>query len=382
MTKDVVIIGAGSAGSRLASLLGKNFEITLIEEHDLVGEPVQCAGLVSPRCIDDITHKSKICEINDFVLHSPSGIKLELHSKEPKGVVIDRAKHDSLLAESAEKSGAEIIRKARADKIDVSGGSVKVTYRRDSSTKELSSELAVGAEGPRSLVRKYVTEEKPPLVYHGAQVTGHLKKDDLRDAVEMFLGNRIAPGFFAWKIPADDCTRIGLCSLPGKTPNQLLSSFIRSKFPSFKEDSRQAGIIPIGPLSSIANKRAILIGDAACQTKPLTGGGIYLGKCAAEMLAGSISSEGAVIAAGELYEKRFMTEFGRELSKAWRLRKIINEMSDRKLEKAIEVISDKKIISILEESGDIDYPANLTGAIIRKMPQLMKFLPELVRSGF
>ncbi|MEM2839494.1 MAG: NAD(P)/FAD-dependent oxidoreductase [Thermoplasmata archaeon] len=379
--KDIIIVGAGPAGNRLAMLIARTCDIVLLEEHEKIGEPTQCAGLVSPRCIDGTTRESVLCQIRDFVLHSPSGRKLELHAKEPKGFVIDRPKYDTLLAEAAVENGAELLTKTRATKLSLSGESVQVGIKSDGAVKELNGKLAVGADGPKSFVRKTAGFAEFDLLYYGAQATGILKDDISPDAVEMYLGNSLAPGFFAWKIPAGDRVRIGLCSLREGTPFNLLDALLKSRFPNFKQETRQAGIVPIGSLGSFSKGRVILIGDAAGQTKPLTGGGVYLGKMAAEMLAEAIRTEGPSIAAGELYEKMFRTEFGRELSRAWRLRRVMNEMSDDKLDRAVELLSDERILRMLEEAGDIDYPANLSAVVLRKAPQLLQFFPELLRSG-
>lgn len=379
--KDLVIVGGGPAGCRLAMLLSNSYDVVVVEEHERIGEPIQCAGLVSPRCLDDVTRSSMVCEIRDFVLHSPSGKRLSLHSKEPRGIVIDRAKHDLLLAEAAQARGAEILTGSRADSVKVSGESVRVSVRVGGTCKEIQAQLVVGADGPKSLVRRSMGVGGFDLLYFGAQAIGRLKQDENECAVEMFLGRGIAPDFFVWKIPASETVRIGLCSSKEGTPFELLEKFLRSRFSKFEPSSRQAGLIPVGSLGDLSKGRAILIGDAACQTKPITGGGVYLGKAAAEMLAKAIIAEGPSIAAGELYDRMFRTEFGRELSNAWRLRRVLNEMSDDKLDKAIEIISDEKIRSVLETAGDIDYPANLSTLILRKMPQLLQFFPELVRSG-
>jgi len=379
--KDVIIIGAGPAGNRLAKLIAGTCDVVLLEEHERIGEPVQCAGLVSPRCIDDTTRGSVLCQIRDFMLHSPSGEKLELHAKEPKGVVIDRARYDSSLAEAAVGNGAELLTRTRAMNLSVSGESVRVGARSGDAVREFDGKLIVGADGPKSFVRRYALFDEFDMLYYGAQATGTLKDDRNPTAVEMYLGSNLAPGFFAWKIPAGDRVRIGLCSSKEGTPINLLDAFLKSRFPNFKQETRQAGLIPMGALGGLSKGRVILIGDAAGQTKPLTGGGVYLGKMAAEMLAESVHAEGPSIAAGELYEKMFKTEFGRELSRAWRLRRVMNEMSDEKLDKAVELLADERILSMLEEAGDIDYPANLSAAVLRKAPQLLQFFPELLRSG-
>jgi flavin-dependent dehydrogenase len=81
-----------------------------------------------------------------------------------------------------------------------------------------------------------------------------------------------------------------------------------------------------------------------------------------------------------LYERLYRNEFESQISRAWLVRKIINRLSDKKLEKAVEILSDNTIRRILERSGDIDDPTGLASALIPKAPRLLQFAPAVLRS--
>jgi len=376
---DLTIIGGGPAGCRLAMLLSKGHRVAVIEEHENIGTPLQCAGLVSPRTVDGVTKNSVLMEIKDYVLHSPSDKRIELHAKEPKGVVIDRSGFDLALAERAADLGADFMYGARATDFALNGGSVSIKCRSGGGTKEIESSLLVGADGPRSIVRSTVTTKPHAMIYKGAQFEGSDPSSG-DGIVEMWIGNKVASGFFVWKIPTGDTVRIGLCTSSDDPPMTLLKAFVNTNYPDLKVTDKQAGLIPVGPMGKLCKGRLALIGDAGGQIKPVTGGGVFLGKRAAELMSEAVERNGADPKALAAYEKAYSDEFGKEISRAWILRKLMNRLSDKKMDSAVEMLSDPIVTKILQQSGDIDAPAELASAIMTKMPKVIQFAPALLRS--
>ena len=360
-------------------LLSKDFDVSVVEEHAAVGRPLQCAGLVSPQTIDGVTKDSVLQVIKDFTLHSPAGERLELHARDPKGVVIDRRLFDAALAGRASELGAHFRLKTRISRIKVDREAVTLGFRSDHRNGEIKSLLVVGADGPGSVVRSHVTKEPFGILYRGAQIEG---SDRLNDdgVVEMWIGDRVAPGFFAWKIPTGGSVRVGLCTRSDDSPVSLLKAFGRRHFPDLKIADKQSGLIPVGQIGRLVAGRLALIGDAGGQTKPITGGGIFLGKRASELLAEAVIVKGACPEALGAYEKLYRDEFASEISRAWLIRKVINRLSDKKLDRAIRILGDDKIVRIFEEAGDIDNPAGLSSAILKKAPKLLQFAPALLKS--
>jgi Dehydrogenases (flavoproteins) len=90
---DVLIMGAGPAGSTLARLTAtKGFRVGLFERKKIIGLPLQCAGLVSHRImeVNVLPDEFILNSVRGAVLHSPSGIKLRVSKDRPEAHVIDR----------------------------------------------------------------------------------------------------------------------------------------------------------------------------------------------------------------------------------------------------------------------------------------------------
>ena len=59
----VVIIGAGPVGGRLATeLASRGISTLMIEEHAEIGRPFQCAGLVNPPAMQMVGLEDTICK--------------------------------------------------------------------------------------------------------------------------------------------------------------------------------------------------------------------------------------------------------------------------------------------------------------------------------
>ena len=99
---DVIVIGAGPAGSQTAWLLKKaNLDVKVLEARDRVGLPVQCSGLISKN-IDRFVKVPDSCIENNVkgaVVHGPDGMDIELLKSSTAAYVLDRERLDSFLAE-------------------------------------------------------------------------------------------------------------------------------------------------------------------------------------------------------------------------------------------------------------------------------------------
>jgi flavin-dependent dehydrogenase len=204
------------------------------------------------------------------------------------------------------------------------------------------------------------------------------------DFVELYLGEKVAPGFFAWAIPAGDTARVGLCTWRAEhAPAVYLKRLLgRPELAKGRKVSSSSGKIPIGPGGTAMSGRILLAGDAACHAKPLSGGGVYTGIRGAELCA---ECAHAFLATGEEsalrdYDSRWKEAFGKEMSKAFRLRKIFVSLSDKKMDKALRIFSEPSLLALVQERGDIDYPASLSTQVLKLAPKLAQFSPQLIES--
>ena len=118
---DVVIVGGGPVGCLVGKMVSsQGFSVVIFEEHDEVGVPVRCAGLVSPRVLE-IADVSKNCILNRITgarIYSPLGKSITIGGDKTHAFSIDRSKFDKDLASQAISAGTEICLGKRVVNVD------------------------------------------------------------------------------------------------------------------------------------------------------------------------------------------------------------------------------------------------------------------------
>jgi flavin-dependent dehydrogenase len=185
------------------------------------------------------------------------------------------------------------------------------------------------------------------------------------DLVEVFLDEHAAPGWFGWTIPLGDGTaRIGTGSANGIKPvesfERLRSSFA-STFGTARVRSRSGGAIAVWEPTTLVADRVMLVGDAARQVKPTSGGGIHAALDAAAMAArhATAAFRGSSLSAGVLgsYQREWRRTMGRELRRQHDLRRMLVRLDRSGLLALMELLEREAIRAELESGADIDYPA-------------------------
>jgi digeranylgeranylglycerophospholipid reductase len=355
--------------------------VVIAEEHQTAGEPLHCAGLVTRRGVPEFARRSILCEVKGARLHSPLGFILTLEAKGSRACVVDRSLFDKLMFHRAVDDGAMPLMGASARSVIGSRDGVRTHFRTEGRLETVHAKVLIGADGHRSICRRSAGLPPPRHLLTGIQ--SDLKGVEFDpDFVDLYLGRDIAPGFFAWSIPAGDLLRVGLCTWDAhRAPAEYLKKLLsRPQFAKGRKVSTAAGRIPIGAGRSAVNGRTMLVGDAACHAKPLSGGGVYTGVRGAELCAKVADAYLAGCGPLEDYDALWKAEFGRELSRAFRVRKVFLNLTDKKIEKALKLFSDPGVKRLLEEHGDIDYPASISGAVLKMAPKLAQFSPQIIRS--
>jgi len=392
MEVDVAVVGAGPAGLEVAARLAPDYRVVVIEEHREIGRPVQCSGLVTERVLERTGYQETLARISAVTVHPPGAAPLTLRSSRLKAVVFDRAAFDRFCGERAARAGAVLQLCRRFVEARWTDKAVELTTedaeQQGKDRETLSAQLLIGADGiggevARSCGLKRPTEFLPAIQY---EVTGLPLPSD---AVQVYLGSKVAPGFFAWAVPAGERARIGLCTDARATVPALEYQhhlMAREEFRGAQLLGINAGAIPIGLIPRTYADRTLLVGDAAGMAKPLSGGGIYTGlvsgACAAEAARAALEAHDLSARQLRSYERRWKAEIGTELERAYRLRKAFRAMDDRKLDEAIELLRDPKLVAYLAEHGDIDYPSLLATPVLKAAPKLMRFAPELLKAFF
>jgi digeranylgeranylglycerophospholipid reductase len=367
MNYDVVVVGGGPAGAIAARYAARNGAKTLlIEEHASIGSPVQCTGLISTKALIE-------CELGEgnFVLakirgafvYAPNGEETCVRGKDIKAYVVDRKIFDRALVEIAVDEGVDILLKTRF--LDMDNG--KISVMSNGEKKEIRCDIIIGADGIQSSVGRAAGLPRCEKFLSGIQFEApYIPKDT--EYVEIFTGNEIAPGFFGWAVPFSGMARIGLAKNPGLPASYYLEKLLHhpvvaSRYRGSRTEHVVGGI-PLGPPRKTASNRIMLVGDAAGQVKPTSGGGIYMGAVCAK-IAGEVAAKASRKECGlEDYERKWRSAVGRELDIGMRIHKSIGKLSDENLNEFIAFLNKPEIRELITEYGDMDHPSVLLGKLI------------------
>ncbi|MCQ2069863.1 MAG: NAD(P)/FAD-dependent oxidoreductase [archaeon] len=363
---DVTIVGGGPAGTLAARLIAASGRsVTVMEEHSSIGEPLHCAGVVTSRTIDGLGLRPTVLNSltgADVVL--PNDDVLELKRSIPLAYAVDRVDLDRRLAEAAVDAGAELQCDCKYLEHTVSETGVTVK----TSVGETKSELLVGADGHASRIAKSIPDNDARELVVGLQVELDYASDE-QDRLRLFVGNSIAPGFFAWQIPLGDTTRFGLAISSGKgTPSEYMGYLLKKLGIENKTRlNTYGGVIPIGGRKTVYGDRLMLIGDAAGQIKPVSGGGLNPITYAAPLLKETVDKAfdtgvfDSTVTSG--YGKLCDKALGKSFRRARKVRKEYCKMDDMDLSLMGGRFATPEICNILSQI-DIDDPSNVVLPIL------------------
>ncbi|HDS45841.1 MAG TPA: NAD(P)/FAD-dependent oxidoreductase [Methanomicrobia archaeon] len=398
---DVVVVGGGPAGCMAARYAAKaGVSTLLLEEHASIGEPVHCAGLLSTRALaEGELENPEWCvsrEIKGAVIYSPSH-QLLLESPTQRAYAVRRDRFDQALANAAVKAGAELMLKCTVKMVQIGDAGCMLTVATETPkvTREITARVVIGADGVRSTVARSAGLRTTQRYLHCGQIEGDYEAES--NYAEIFVGKGVAPGFFAWAIPLDTRrrARIGLCIDRQCASQTNPLAFLKRNLAEHRVLARKfggavflrsAGTIPL-PMDGGKRKKTLhvahgsgilLVGDAAAQIKPITGGGVYYGlRCG--KLAGAQAAQACLT--GDMtvlhdYERRWRAELGREIAFGLMVHRLRCVMNDRDYDTLIRTISESELVERIAAKGDMDYPSLALRGLIRN-PQL---LPLMARS--
>jgi len=358
----VLIVGAGPIGCYTAKLLAaksKNCDIQLIEEHSEIGRPVHCAGLVSA----DAVTRIKVPLKDSFIVNRIDGAELCLNgdsfliNRENVAVVIDRQKFDQALGE-----GLNISFDTRFMGIEGEGPG----YLVETDKGEHYADIVIGADGAISSVRRAAGLKENIKYLRGVQF--RMRYDQGRqDLVQVHFKNP----FFAWVIPeGTGIVRVGILS---HNPYHDLLEFLEERSINGEILEKFAGAVPMGRCST-RDKNLVLVGDAACQVKPLTQGGIYYGMQCAEILTDCIANNQI-----SEYERLWQARFSKEIQIGLNMRKVYEKLSPQSLKELFALMKQHK--EVLEKYGDFENHSRIIYALVSDA-QMRSFLGDLLLHVF
>ena len=376
MIYDVVVVGAGPAGSAAAEECARlGLSTICIEEHGTIGFPVQCAGLISTAAFAECcaSERSVLNRVSGARVISNTGSVLTIDAGTTKALVVDRGILDREMAEAAADAGAEFRMKTMVcaltdDKVRTRGAYGHEEYR---------FRVLIAADGPRSTVARMRGMNRARTYLAGIQAD--LIGECNPRLVEVFPD--ASPEFFGWSIPTGPGRiRVGLCGAT-RVPERFCAFLNRFGTSSVH---LVTGTLPLGIMPKTYGNRTLFVGDAAGFAKPTSGGGIYTGvrsaRHAAAMAADACRNDTFTDTFLAGYEQRWKADFGHELETGYHLFNLRQKLAPEDIDALIHALNDKEIIRTIEKYGDMDRPGKLVKKLLLK-PAVIRLLKLLISKG-
>lgn len=391
---DVAIIGAGPIGSTLAYKLVKGgLNVCIIDKKKVIGLPLQCAGIISSKIVNynEIPDELILNKIKGANIFSAT-YDLKVAKDDYEAYVIDRVAYDQYLFDKACDEGVNTYLASKVMDVDIEKGIIY--FNENSKISKISSKIIVGADGPNSVVSSKFGNDFN--YFNASQYLVKVDEIQEMDFVNLYAKEDLFPGFI-WAIPVyDNIFRVGIFSNESyKKQVSVLNEFLESDFQRIIHESnhydynvieRYAGKIPIFNNENLLTKeRGIIIGDAASQVKPTSGGGLIIGFNVTEIAKDSIVKALKEDDLGLLanYHEEFNKIYDKEFTYQFKLQKTLSSLSDDDIDYFLRKIKEKDCEKLFSEYGDMDNQSILIkqflkkGLVLSLLPKLFK--KELIR---
>lgn len=294
---DLVIVGASFAGlvaARTAAMRG--LSVAVLDAKPEAGHRVATTGILVKEAADEIDIPHALTRrVHGVRLYAPNHQSIDLFAPGYFFLTTDTANVLRWLASEAMRAGAKILYRARFEGASREGGVFRFHGL------NIAARYILGADGARSAVARAFGLGRNTRFLTGIEVEYEgLSRADPR-FLHCFLDSKLAPGYLGWVAPGPSVTQAGLAVGPGRRPD--LKRFLAATEPIFgyaeaRAVERRSGRIPAGGLVSPWSADGVmLVGDAAGQVSPATGGGIKLafelGRRSAQLIADHLQDMGA-----------------------------------------------------------------------------------------
>ena len=392
---DVVVVGAGPAGSIAARDIAKGgFSVLVVEKKQEIGTPKRCAEGINYDGLKNVGIEPDPAwaksNIKGVAVYSPKDKRIDLKWDRGMGCVLERKIFEKFLAREAIKAGARYMVKTRAKGVIKNNGRISgiiADFMGDEFT--VNSRLVIAADGVDSLIAKSAginTLNKLTDYHSGFQyeMAGLKNYDD--NLLYIYFGNDVAPKGYVWIFPKGKGTAnvgIGILakeSSDGKRAKDYLDEFIENHpriFESASPVEINAGGVPVSSaVENFVSDNFMIIGDAAQQVNPIHGGGIAIAmdsaKIAAQIAHEALKDNDLSNENLKRYEEIWHNSVGVKMKKLLKLRMALEKLTDDDLELLADVLSGEDIIKLTQ--GKYKFFLKMLGKNPRTLLLLKKFM--------
>lgn len=371
--RDVAIVGAGPAGLTAArTLASAGHDVVVLEEHEQVGVPVHCTGVLGAAAFDefDIPRGTILSTAHVARFVAADGSDVAVDAENARAAVVDRARFDQALADAARNAGAVMRSGARVRTIQIDAAGATIVVDDGSAIRARACVLACGAN---YRFNRQLGLGSPRQYIQSAQLEHPLAGPD---SVEVHLGRDVAPGGFAWMVPFTRDgrmhTRLGLmCESRALHRFREFAARMRRRFGAAAASwpDPRLKILPLGPVSRTYADRLVAVGDAAGLVKPTTGGGIYYslisGQLAGRTLDEALRADDLRDTRLRRYEQEWRARLGAEIRIGLAFRTLASRMNDRAIDAVVELARVDGLIPLLRQTADFNWHRQSALALLR-----------------
>lgn len=364
---DAIVVGAGPAGNETAlKLVLAGHEVAVIDYRTKPGVKL-CTGIVGRQCFEEYSVPASMIlhEARSAAFITGNSPPVVIERDRPHAYVIDRAAFVASIADKARAAGARYFIGSIVNSVEVNTQAVRVKFREGAAERMLEARAVIVASGAGSKVAE-MAGLSPARKFAFASQT--VVETPCNSTVKVMLPGVLPQGHFGWVVPqGDGRALLGVLGRPRLdiAAESALHAAREAGIAGKQLSPRQHWPVPVGMAPVTSNHRALLVGDAAGQVKPTTGGGIYYSLLAADIAAETLNhglkTDQLAAPAMKNYDTAWKTTLGTELRVGSFARSIFERLDGSTV---ATLLRSAETSGLLNQEGSFDWHSAL---IIRAM---------------